>query len=97
MEVEVRRRVGLKVGSWSLGGEGAGLDAGCCWEVVSGAGSWEAGMRRKEVGSTLLERVVGGVGRLAESDLGRPRAAAAQERRVVRLERRASSCCAAAL
>jgi len=31
------------------------------------------------------------------SDFGNPLAAAAQERRVVRLARRASSCCAAAL
>lgn len=85
VDVELRRRVGLKVGSWKMGG----WIWVCCW-----FGRADSGMRRKDVGSTLLSRGVGccccwcGAFVLG---LERLRAAAAQERRVLRLDRRASS------
>ena len=44
VDVEARRRVGLKVGSWMV--------AVGCWDCCCGRA--DSGMRRKDIGSTLL-------------------------------------------
>ena len=80
VDVEARRRVGLKVGSWMVA-------VGCC------CGRADSGMRRKDIGSTLLPLADGWGcwGKTFAFGLERLRAAAAQDRRVFKLERRASS------
>jgi hypothetical protein len=50
VEVEERRRVGLNVGSWKVV---VGAAAVACWV---GCGRADSGMRRKDIGSTLLPR-----------------------------------------
>jgi hypothetical protein len=92
VEVEERRSVGLKVGSWKVVVGATAVD----WV---GCGRADSGMRRKDIGSTLLPR--GGCwicwsGVLAFG-FDKLRAAAAQDRSVFRLDRRASSWWAAAL
>lgn len=86
VDVDVRRRVGLNVGSWRV--------AGCCvcW------GRADSGIRRKDIGSSLLfPRGAGWVVGSFGLGLERLRAAAAHERSVFRLDRKASSWWAAAL
>lgn len=52
VDVEARRRVGLNVGSWMV--------AVGCW-VCCCCGRADSGMRRKDIGSTLLPRADGWV------------------------------------
>lgn len=53
VDVEVRRRVGLNVGSWMVA-----VGCCCCWVCCGRA---DSGMRRKDIGSTLLPRADGWV------------------------------------
>ena len=74
--VELRRRTEGRGGS----------DGGAASPVMA-----DSGTRRREVGSTRLEALLGSCWVVGLSRLGRPRAAAAQERRVERLARKAAS------
>ena len=74
--VELRRRTEGRGGS----------DGGGASPVMA-----DSGTRRREVGSMRLETLLGSCWVVRLSRLGRPRAAAAQERRVERLARKAAS------
>ena len=63
-----------------------GNDGGAASPVMANSGT-----RRREEGSMRLEALLGSCWVVGLSRLGRPRAAAAQERRVERLARKAAS------
>jgi len=83
VDVDDRRMVGWKMGSWSSGGEFAAV------------GSSDSGMSLSDNGSTFLLRLGGAVGPVPgplAPLFDKPRAAAAHDSSVDKLARRASSC-----